>query len=500
MPSDPRPASPLDPPRQIGRCELFAPLARGGMATVHLGRWLGEGSFRKIVAVKALHPELARDSEFTAMFLDEARIVARIRHPNVMPTLDVVEQTGELFIVMDYLEGATLAALANEARERGRAIPVPIVKRILAGVLHGLHAAHEAKDERGRRLDVIHRDVAPDNIMIGTDGYARMIDFGIAKAAGRSTQTRTGMIKGKIAYLAPEQLLEEPLSRRTDVYGAAVVGWQLLTGHRLFEGESAGELAMKIVRASIVPPSEFEARSRGERRTTRPASSDAAKDDESCGDGSLDYIIMRGLARDADARWPTAEAMADAIEESGQLASHREVGDWVRLLAEERLGEIRRLVEAIERAPVVAPVVARSMRRGSIPDVEPVIPHGEIEGSRTDVTSEASAAPAAPTNPFVGALIAAILVGAVVATALGLRRPPDPPAPATVILTAPPPPEPPRIEPAPTAAPVEEALPAEVAPPALHTKPRAPVLRPAPRPVPPPPPAAPPSVRFPSDI
>jgi eukaryotic-like serine/threonine-protein kinase len=414
------------------------------MATVYLGRWIGEGGFRKVVAVKALHPELAGDPEFRAMFLDEARVVARIRHPNVMPTVDLVEERGELFIVMDFLEGATLSALVSEARLRGETIPSPVIKRILCGVLHGLHAAHEARDERGEPLGVIHRDVAPDNIMVGADGYARIIDFGIARAAGRSTQTRSGMIKGKLAYLSPEQLLEEPLTRRTDLYGAAVVGWQLLARRRLFDGDNAADIAMKIVRGASAPPSAHG------------------------GDSSLDATIMRGLSLEPAARWESGEAMAEAIEAVGGLASQREVGVWVRRLAAEKIAETARLVERIESHAVSAPVPIRRMTRSPSWDVlEPITPPGEQEAARTDVTSEADTPSPAPASRLHHLLIAVLIVGSVVGTMM-LRELALPdaatPAPSTIVITAapatdadPPPPAPAASEPA-----GDEAAPGEL--------------------------------------
>src|SRR5580700_10113505 len=210
----------------VGRYALHHEIASGGMATVHIGRLLGPVGFARTVAIKRLHAHMARNPEFVAMFLDEARLAARIRHPNVVSTLDVVATEGELFVVMEYVPGDSLARLLHAAREAGEPVPLPVAASIMVDVLHGLHAAHEASDERGQPLGLVHRDVSPHNVLVGTDGAAHVIDFGIAKAAGRAQVTREGQLKGKLAYMAPEQLKGgtggSKVDRRADVFGAAV--------------------------------------------------------------------------------------------------------------------------------------------------------------------------------------------------------------------------------------------------------------------------------------
>jgi serine/threonine-protein kinase len=330
LPAMPSPDELLQSARQVGRCELFAEIAHGGMATIHLGRWVGAGGFAKTVAVKALHAQYARDPDFVKMFLDEARVVARIRHPNVMPTIDLVDEGGELFIVMDYVQGVTLANLMRTARRKKQSLPVDIVLRVMSGVLHGLHAAHEAKNARGEPMSVIHRDVSPDNILIGVDGYARVIDFGIATAMGRFSATRDGQVKGKLAYLTPEAVLGESLDRRADVYSASVVLWQALTGKRLFRARSIAEVTHRILTQKPQAPGEV-------------AKGLSQK---------LDAIVLKGLERSPDARWATAEDMAEALEKLGGLASHREVGRWVSSMAAERLERSAAMLKLVETAPV----------------------------------------------------------------------------------------------------------------------------------------------------
>ncbi|HSQ67748.1 MAG TPA: serine/threonine-protein kinase, partial [Polyangiaceae bacterium] len=219
--------------RVIGRYVLCDAIASGGMATVHLGRLLGPVGFSRTVAIKRLHPHFARDPEFVAMFLDEARLAARIRHPNVVSTLDVVVLQGELFVVMDYVHGEALSKLI---RANG-AVPPPIAASIIAGVLYGLHAAHEAKTDDGAPLHIVHRDISPQNVLVGVDGSARVVDFGVAKAVGRLQTTREGALKGKIAYMSPEQISTDSVDRRTDIYAASVVLWEMLTGKRLYQAD-----------------------------------------------------------------------------------------------------------------------------------------------------------------------------------------------------------------------------------------------------------------------
>src|SRR4051794_4429798 len=243
------------PLRVVGRYALYAEIAAGGMATVHIGRLLGPVGFARTVAVKRLHPQFAKDPEFVSMFLDEARLAARVQHPNVVATIDVVATDGELFLIMDYIRGESLSKLVRTLRKRGERMPPRIAASICCGFLHGLHAAHEAKDERGGRIDLIHRDISPQNVLVGADGIARVLDFGIAKAAGRIQVTRDGQIKGKLAYMPVEQLSGRELTRAVDIYAGAVVMWETLTGERLFKGESESETLAKILRDDVMPPS-----------------------------------------------------------------------------------------------------------------------------------------------------------------------------------------------------------------------------------------------------
>jgi serine/threonine protein kinase len=318
----------------VGRYAIFDRIATGGMAAVHVARLAGEGGFARTVAVKRLHPQFALDPEFLAMFMDEARLAARIRHPNVVPTLDIVADTGELFLVMEYVEGESLAALLRRARELEARVPVEVATGVMVQALHGLHAAHEATNDLGEPLDLVHRDVSPQNVLVGTDGVVRVLDFGVAKALGKLHTTRDGQLKGKLGYLAPEQVFGLPVTRRSDVFAAAVVLWEALTGARLFAADSEGEVLRRIMDGVIALPSEH------------------AEDVPA----ALDAIVMRALSREPADRFDTAQAMADAIEEAAPVASPRTIRPWMYDLARDVLEARAQLVAGIESgAPISVP-------------------------------------------------------------------------------------------------------------------------------------------------
>jgi len=304
---------------------MYEQFAAGGMATLHYGRLQGPSGFSRTVAIKRLHAHLSEDPDFVAMFLDEARLAARIHHPNVIQTLDVESSEGELFVVLDYVHGDSLSRLLREARRLEVPTPPALVGTILFGALEGLHAAHEARDARGQPLDLVHRDVSPHNVLVGTDGIARVLDFGVAKARGRAQNTAVGQLKGKLAYMAPEQIRGQ-VSRRTDVFAASVVLWEALTGVRLFQGEDEGAVIDKLLFRPIPSP----------RKYARQVSSE------------LEQVVMRGLERDPERRYATARDMALALENTAALATPIEVGAWVERVAGVTLAQRAERVAEIE--------------------------------------------------------------------------------------------------------------------------------------------------------
>ncbi|HEY1959229.1 MAG TPA: serine/threonine-protein kinase [Polyangiaceae bacterium] len=303
-------------------------IASGGMGSIHLARVVGSVGFARTVVVKRLRRIYADDPDFVSSFVDEARLVARIRHPNVVAPLDVVAERGELFLVLEYVHGEVASRLLKTMIARNERIPTPVAISIGVGALLGLHAAHDAKDERGAPLRIVHRDVSPHNVIVGADGHARVIDFGIAKAVGRLRSTRRGsdQIKGKLAYMAPEQVLGDPVDHRADVYAASIVLWELLCGRRLSDAPGVDGLVERVAGAPVDPPSKHN------RELSR----------------QLDDIVLRGLQRDPNARWPTARAMAFAIEQATTPATASQVGAWVTRLASTSLAELAAKIAAIE--------------------------------------------------------------------------------------------------------------------------------------------------------
>jgi hypothetical protein len=295
---------------QLGRYSVFAELASGGMATVYLGRMTGAVGFGRTVAIKRLHPHLSRDPEFVSMFLDEARLAARVQHPNVVPTVDVVTTENELFLVLEYIKGESLGGLIRASRTAGRSIPIPVVISIAVGILNGLHAAHEARDEQGVPLAIVHRDVSPQNVIVGADGVARVLDFGVAKASTRLQTTRDGQIKGKIAYMAPEQIAGNA-TRQSDIYSAGVVLWEALALQRLFTGENEAALLKAVIMPNIQPPSAFNPDVKPE----------------------LDRIVMQALSATPEERFATAHDMAEALDLCMRPASTNQVAAWLESLA-----------------------------------------------------------------------------------------------------------------------------------------------------------------------
>ncbi len=330
---------------RVGRYYLHDVIGTGGMATVHAG-WMVDGS--RVVAIKRLRADLARRPDFVAMFADEARIALRIADRNVVRAIEVVEAGGESFLVMEYVSGASLSHLTHRASARGESVPAPVAASIAIDALRGLHATHEARDEDGRALEIVHRDVSPQNVIVGADGVSRLIDFGVAEAAGALRVNRAGELRGKIHYMAPEQLsYDGVISRRTDLYAAAVVLWEALCGRRLFKDElkaDASPAATSVNRACV------DALVR--RYAHIPAPSTLARGVSP----ELDAIIHRALEPAPSKRFATAAAMAASIAGSGRVASEDEVGAWVRSREDGELAARERLVEEIERSSGVVRV------------------------------------------------------------------------------------------------------------------------------------------------
>jgi len=294
-------------PVSLGRYEVLGAIASGGMATVYLARLRGLAGFEREVALKLTHGHLRDEPDFVTALMDEARLAGRIRHQNVVSVLDVDVSPAGVFIVMDYVDGDSLARLLRSLRKQELRMPLGVSLRILDDTLAGLHAAHELRDADGSRLELVHRDVSPHNILVATDGVARLADFGIARATSRLSHTNTGLVKGKAAYMSPEQARGEAIDRRADVWAAGVVAWEMITGKRLFEADNDAAVLFKVTRE----------------RPMRVA--------RLCPEvpRAIDEAVAKALEPDVDQRFDTAEAFADALslaaEQNGLKVDHREV-------------------------------------------------------------------------------------------------------------------------------------------------------------------------------
>jgi serine/threonine-protein kinase len=317
----------------LGRYELLLPIASGGMAMVWAARLKGTRGFQKIVAVKTMLPKLSEDDQFEQMFLDEASLASQIRHPHVVEILDLGEQDGVLFLVMEWIDGVPLNQLMKAAKRVG-GIPTPVAARIVMQACAGLHAAHELKDASGKLVGLVHRDVSPQNVLVTYEGVTKVVDFGVAKATALNDGlTAAGQIKGKVAYMAPEQVKGAAIDRRVDVFAMGIVLYALTTGKHPFRRESEAATMYNIASPSaVVSPRMIVA--------DYPA--------------ELEAVVLRALAKEPDKRYASANDMLraiDALPPSMRGSTDEDVGDFVRQLLLDRRDERRAaLAKALETA------------------------------------------------------------------------------------------------------------------------------------------------------
>ncbi len=446
---------------RLGRYETTERLAAGGMATVYLGRAMGEGGFERLVAIKVMHEHVASEPDFRSMFLDEARLAARIRHPNVVAVIDIQRTPqDQLFLVMDFVDGPSLFQLRKKLADLGQKLPIDVTLRIFIDTLSGLHAAHELTGPDGALLHLVHRDVSPQNILVGKDGITRITDFGVARAEARITSTRGGQVKGKIAYMPPEQLRNEELDLRADVYGAGVAFWEALTGRRLFEAMSDAALVHMIMGGVKQTPADVE--------PSVPA--------------AISSLCMQALEPFKEDRPESAAAFADAIEETArgagvEIASARRVASFLASLPKSVSSRPGAITGSLPAAPALslggpAPAdpqdareteVAKSpaAERATVPEINRAAT--VVEGTTTRSVVTATGPVVIPKHSRTSLYLAAAL--GVAATTVGafylFRRPADAPslspaAPAdettTTTATAAPSAEaPPTVTPSPVA-------------------------------------------------
>jgi serine/threonine protein kinase len=335
-----------DLPTRFGRYEVITKVASGGMAEVYAGRIIGESGFAKLVAIKAMRPELVDEERYVSMFLDEARVAAHISSPHVVSILDLGrDDRGLPYLAMELVIGASLSQL-------GRATPGPwppgLALELVSQAASGLHDAHEARDSLGTPLEIVHRDVSPQNILVGMDGRARITDFGVARAVMRITKTRTGEVKGKVRYFSPEQAIGAIADRRSDIFSLGIVAWELLTGLQLFRGRSLLDVHQAVLTQDIEPPERH--------RPELPPAVGAA--------------VLRALARKPEDRYASADAFARELRKAAAVSD-------IDLAS---TSQIVRFVE--ERAATTVDRLTRSIRESATPSG-----HGVDDAPEEDPTT-----------------------------------------------------------------------------------------------------------------
>src|SRR5262245_35849491 len=336
MVSPPHPSQPglirevgTDLPRTffLGRYRVVDEIGIGGMASVHLARVEGPGGFQKWVAIKRIHPHLVEDDQFVDMFLDEARIAAGINHANVAQVFDLGKDESTYWIAMEYLHGEPLREVMRRVEERSDRVPFHIAARICADAAEGLHGAHELRGRNGQLLNLVHRDVTPHNLFITYEGYTKVVDFGIAKVIDRLASTRAGTLKGKLAYMSPEQVRGQEVDRRTDIFALGVVLWELTTNRRLFRMETDLDTLEKV-QACVVPlPTTL--------MSNYPP--------------ELEQVVMHALPARREDRFQTARELSRALQRflmtQGTFVGPEDVGDYIKDLFTDRVRKRERYLE-----------------------------------------------------------------------------------------------------------------------------------------------------------
>jgi eukaryotic-like serine/threonine-protein kinase len=313
-------------PRRIGKYHIVTEIGRGGTANVYLAMARGAGGVSKLVVLKALLPDLADQPSAVESFLDEARLAALLNHPNVVQTYEVGREGERDVIVMEYLEGHSLSRIVRLGNATDRRLPETMHLRILIEALEGLHYAHELRGYDGTALSIVHRDVSPQNVLVTYEGQVKVLDFGIAKAATTSTQSAVGLMKGKIAYMSPEQMSGAPVDRRADIFSMGCMLWAAAAGQKLWKDEGDANIVRKVFGGSIPSP-----------RSVNPGCSD-----------ELERIVMKALELDPDRRYSTAQELQEDVERVTERAQHvrgREIGRFVSGLFADARAEVKLGIE-----------------------------------------------------------------------------------------------------------------------------------------------------------
>lgn len=383
--------------KSFGRFQLLLEMSRGGMATLFLARLKGPQNFQKLVVIKKIHDHLAGEREFIEMFQDEARIAALIHHPNVATIFDMGTADDSYYIAMEYVHGHNLAEVMRTAKRVVGTLPWPHAARIVANAAAGLHAAHELRNPDGKPLNVVHRDVSPQNLLISYDGHVKVVDFGIAYAAEKISHTTDGTIKGKIAYMSPEQASSSPLDRRSDVFSLGIVLFEAVCMKRLFKADTDAATLYRVLETVVPPPS-----------SVRP---DIPPE--------LEEIMLKALHKDPERRFATAGDLEEALERllvrQGQMVSHHQIGDMMMRFFEDQRRVKDEQIQQASHAEPEEPMKAYGMAGevSSLPD-----------GLHTDSLIHQTVQRPAPLTALIGAGLGVALV--VVLGALLLTRADEP--------------------------------------------------------------------------
>ena len=322
-------------PIPFGKYLLLDRVNIGGMAEVWRAKTFGAGGFERIVAIKRILPNIAEDEEFISMFLDEAKITVQLNHANIAQIYELNNLSNSYFIAMEYVSGKDLRAVFDRCRKRGEPAPIPLTCYAIAQCCEGLDYAHRAKDRQGRDMSIVHRDVSPQNALVSYDGEVKVIDFGIAKAAGKATKTQAGILKGKFGYMSPEQIRGLPLDGRSDIFAMGVCLYEMLTGERLFVGDSDFSVLEKVRKVEVLPPSHFNRKI----------------------PDALERIVMKSLAKDVDDRYQHATELGEDLRSfmysTGNAFARKDLAAFMKAtFAEDYEKERARIVEYAEvKAP-----------------------------------------------------------------------------------------------------------------------------------------------------
>jgi len=363
-----------DLPKRIDRYEPLKKLATGGMAEIYLAKQSGLEGFEKVVVLKRILPHLASDDEFVNMFLDEARIAAKLSHPNVVQIYDLGKADNTYYIAMEYVSGRNVQHLITKQQTLGGHLPVEHVCRIIAGVCDGLHYAHARKDYDGKPLNIIHRDISPQNILVSFAGGVKVVDFGIAKASTQLAQTRAGVLKGKYAYMSPEQVRGSKIDHRSDIFAVGLVMYEMLTGARTFERENSLKTLKAIVQEKPLNPREM----------NPDIPMEVVK------------ILSKALEKNPDRRYKTAQefqlALEDWLEQSPKKSNNVRLSRFLYELFDDELNS----AEGTMVVKGVGQVIIPTSRQGK----EPIKPAVEEEvDSKTLTAALVDAGPDAPLKP-----------------------------------------------------------------------------------------------------